>query len=58
MKAAERQIQINYQEFVCLVGVSSENMYRMTQKKREILKNPTKIEEIQEKKLWTEIEPL
>jgi len=27
-------------------------------KKREILKNPTKIEEIQEKKLLTEIEPL
>jgi len=28
------------------------------QKKRELLKNPTKIEEIQEKKLLTEIEPL
>ena len=27
-------------------------------KKQEILKNPTKIEEIQEKKLLTEIEPL
>ena len=27
-------------------------------KKREHLKNPTKIEEIQEKKLLTEIEPL
>jgi len=27
-------------------------------KKREILKTPTKIEEIQEKKLLTEIEPL
>ena len=27
-------------------------------KKREILKNPTKIEEIQAKKLLTEIEPL
>ena len=27
-------------------------------KKREILKNPTKIEEIQEKKLLIEIEPL
>jgi len=27
-------------------------------KKRELLKNPTKIEEIQEKKLLTEIEPL
>ena len=27
-------------------------------KKREVLKNPTKIEEIQEKKLLTEIEPL
>ena len=27
-------------------------------KKREILKNPTKIEELQEKKLLTEIEPL
>ena len=33
-------------------------LYRMTQKKRELLKNPTKIEEIQEKKLLTEIEPL
>ena len=31
--------------------------YRVTQK-RELLKNPTKIEEIQEKKLLTEIEPL
>ena len=29
----------------------------MTQKKRELLKNPKKIEEIQEKKM-TEIEPL
>ena len=27
-------------------------------KKRELLKNPTKIEEIQEKKLLIEIEPL
>ena len=27
-------------------------------KKRELVKNPTKIEEIQEKKLLTEIEPL
>ena len=27
-------------------------------KKRELFKNPTKIEEIQEKKLLTEIEPL
>ena len=26
MKAAERQIQINYQEFVCFVWVRSENM--------------------------------
>jgi hypothetical protein len=26
--------------------------------KRELLKNPTKMEEIQEKKLLTEIEPL
>ena len=32
--------------------------YRVTQKKRELLKNPTKIEEIQEKKLLTEIESL
>ena len=30
----------------------------MTQKKRKILKNPTKIEEIQEKNLLTEIEPI
>ena len=27
-------------------------------KKRELLKNPTKIEEIKEKKILTEIEPL
>ena len=33
-------------------------IYRVTQKKRELLKNPTKIEEIQEKKLLAEIEPL
>ena len=32
-------------------------LYRVTQKKRELLKPPTKIEEIQKKKL-TEIEPL
>ena len=32
--------------------------YRVTQKKRELSKNPTKIEEIQEKKLLTEIELL
>ena len=31
---------------------------QVTQKKRELLKNPTKIEEIQEKNLLTEIEPL
>ena len=30
----------------------------VTQKKRELLKNPTKIEKIKEKKLLTEIEPL
>ena len=34
------------------------SLYRVTQKKRELLKTPTKIEEIQEKKLLTEIEPL
>ena len=33
------------------------SIYRVTQK-RELLKNPTKMEEIQEKKLLTEIEPL
>jgi len=33
-------------------------LYREKQKKRELLKNPTKIEEIQQKKLLTEIEPL
>ena len=33
-------------------------LYRVTQKKRELLKTPTKIEEIQEKKVLTEIEPL
>ena len=33
-------------------------IYRVTHKKRQLLKNPTKIEEIQEKNLLTEIEPL
>ena len=32
--------------------------YRLTQKKRELLQYPTKIEEIQEKKILTENEPL
>ena len=32
--------------------------YRVTQKKREILKTPTKIKDIQEKQLLTETEPL
>jgi hypothetical protein len=31
-------------------GYSFRKRYRMTQKKRGLLKNPTKIEEIQEKK--------
>jgi hypothetical protein len=34
-----------------------QDIYRETQK-RELLKNPTKIEEIQPKNLLTEIEPL
>ena len=34
------------------------SIYKVTQKKRELFKNPTKIEEIQEKNLLTEIEPL
>jgi hypothetical protein len=42
---------------VHLVGSCYTNIQRNT-KKRELLKNPTKIEEIQEKKLLTEIEPL
>ena len=33
-------------------------IHRVTQKKRELLKTPTKIEEIQEKNLLTETEPL
>jgi len=37
---------------------SQATLYRVTQKKREILKNPTKIEEIQEKNSLIEIEPL
>ena len=37
---------------------SADCVYRVTQKKREHWKNPTKIEEIQEKKILTEIEPL
>ena len=40
-----------FQNFKCKL------IYRVT-KKRELLKNPIKIEEIQEKKLLTEIEPL
>ena len=40
--------------------LSTQSIYITTgwHKKREILKNPTKIEEIQEKNLLTEIEPL
>ena len=38
--------------------VSLTNRHTGDTKKRELLKNPTKIEEIQEKKLLTEIEPL
>ena len=37
--------------------LKSTSKYRVTQK-RELLKNPIKIEEIQEKNLLTEIEPL
>ena len=41
------------------MGLQTFMMYRVTQKKRELLKNPTKIEEIKKKKnLLTEIEPL
>ena len=36
----------------------NDNIIQSDTKKRELLKNPTKIEEIQEKKLLTEIEPL
>jgi len=38
----------------------SQNLYDIQgdTKKRELLKNPTKIEEIQEKNVFTEIEPL
>ena len=45
---------------VTLFIIRSFSLYtqQMTQKKRELLKNPTKIEEIQEKNLFTEIEPL
>jgi len=39
------------------VVVICNSIYRITQK-RELLRNPTKIEEIQEKKILTEIEPL
>ena len=38
--------------FITLIVVQGDT------KKRELLKNPTKIEEIQEKNLLTEIEPL
>ena len=47
----------NYEFFSAALFNSSHSIYRMTQKKRELLKNPTKIEEIQEKKCidrnWT-----
>ena len=43
---------------ICRYNCNELKLYRVTQKKRELLKNPTKIEEIQEKKLLTEIEPL
>ena len=39
-------------------AVRTDSLYRMTKKKRELLKNSTKIEEIQEKKILTEIEQL
>ena len=44
--------------FLSLKYKKKNEIYRVTQKKRELLKNPTKIEEIQEKNLLTEIEPL
>jgi hypothetical protein len=34
------------------------HLYRVTQKKTGTFENPTKVEEIQEKNLLTEIEPL
>ena len=40
-----------------LAGIS-QSVVQGDTKKRELLKNTTKIEEIQEKKLLTEIEPL
>ena len=48
---------------VCYDSHSTERLpadisYRVTQKKRELLKNPTKIEEIHLKKILTETEPL
>ena len=43
---------------IVICALSGSTIYRVTQKKRELLKNPTKIEEIQEKNLLTEIEPL
>ena len=48
----------NKRYVLLFTGVKEQTIYRVTQKKREILKNPTKIEEIQEKKLLTEIETL
>jgi len=43
-----------------IVTLTLRNMIKYTEwhKKRELLRNPTKIEEIQEKNLLTDIEPL
>ena len=49
----DKRLTVNYNKFLLIPSI-----YRVTQKKRELLKNPTKIEEIQEKKLLIEIEPL
>ena len=51
------QRQVYFQLFLDSLKYDAK-IYRMTQKKRELLKNPAKIEEIQEKNLLTEIEPL
>ena len=44
--------------FSCAIIIGYNNKIQRDTKKRELLKNPTKIEEIQEKKILIEIEPL
>ena len=48
----QTQDKCKHQQYCCITHIQDNT------KKRELLENPTKIEEIQEKNLLTEIEPL